>query len=91
VRTRRDFILAFGGTAAAWPLAARAQQTQMRRVGLLLPYEQGDPEAQARNAAIQGVLKDLGWAVGRNVRIDLRWGGNDTERSRTPAAETAAC
>jgi hypothetical protein len=56
-----------------------------------MPYEEADPEAQARNAAIQGVLKDLGWAVGRNVRIDLRWGGNDTERSRTPAAETAAC
>jgi putative ABC transport system substrate-binding protein len=62
----------------------------MRRVGLLLPYEQGDPEAQARNAAIQGVLKDLGWSEGRNVEYHFRWASNDLERLRVSAAELAA-
>jgi hypothetical protein len=78
---RREFITLLGGVAAPWPLVARAQQPQqMRRIGVLLPYEQGDPEAQARNAAIQGVLKDLGWSEGRNVEYHFRWASNDIAR-----------
>ena len=60
----------------------RAQQSQqMRRIGVLLPYEQGDPEAHARNAAIQGVLKDLGWSEGRNVEYHFRWASNDVAKA----------
>jgi putative ABC transport system substrate-binding protein len=84
---RRDFITLLGG-AAAWPLTAGAQQGErMRRIGLLLPYEQGDPEAQARNAAIQEALKDLGWSEGRNVEYHFRWASNDIARLRASAAE----
>ena len=89
---RRTFISLIGGAAVAWPLAARAQQPdRMRRIGVLMPLAADDAEGQARLAAFLQGLQEAGWAVGRNVRIDLRWGGNDTERSRTPAAETAAC
>src|SRR5262245_7021702 len=85
---RREFIFTLSGAAVAWSLAARAQQPErMRRVGLLLPYEQGDPEAQARNAAIQGVLKNLGWSEGRNVEYHFRWASNDIARLRASAAE----
>src|SRR5262249_61587706 len=85
---RRELLVALGGAAAAWPLAMRAQQAdRVRRVGLLLPYEQGELEAQARNAAIQGVLKDLGWSEGRNVEYHYRWAGNDIARLRASAAE----
>ena len=85
---RREFITLLGGTAAAWPLAARAQQPErMRRVGMLMPYEQADPEAQVRNAAIRDVLKELGWSEGRNVEYHFRWAGNDVARLRTSAAE----
>jgi putative ABC transport system substrate-binding protein len=84
---RREFMALLGG-AAAWPVAARAQQSErMRRVGMLMPYEQADPEAQARNAAIQGVLKELGWSEGRNVEYHFRWAGNDVARLRALAAE----
>jgi putative ABC transport system substrate-binding protein len=84
---RRKFLATLG-SAAAWPLAARAQQAdRMRRVGLLLPYEQNDPEAQARNAAIRRVLKELGWSEGRNVEYHFRWAGNDIARLRASAAE----
>src|SRR5258708_7567151 len=85
---RRDFLLALAGGAAAWPLAAMAQQGErMRRVGMLMPYEQADPEAQARNAAIREVLKELGWSEGRNVEYHFRWAGNDAARLRTSAAD----
>ncbi len=85
---RRDFVLALAGTAVAWPLAAMAQQGErMRRVGMLMPYEQADPEAQARNAAIREVLKELGWSEGRNVEYHFRWAGNDAARLRTSAAD----
>jgi putative ABC transport system substrate-binding protein len=84
---RREFIAAFGG-AAAWPLAARAQQrVPMRRIGVLVALSADDALAQARNAAFLQGLADLGWRVGRNVQIDFRWGGGDTARYPKYAAE----
>ena len=72
---RREFITLLGGAAAAWPLAARAQQPErMRRIGVLMNLAADDPEAQARVAAFAQGLQQLGWTVGRNVRIDYRWG-----------------
>jgi putative ABC transport system substrate-binding protein len=69
---RREFISLLGG-AAAWPLAARAQQGErMRRVGVLMHSAADEPEAQARFAAFLQGLQESGWAVGRNVRIDTR-------------------
>ena len=73
---RREFITLLGGAAAAWPLAARAQQRErMRRIGVLMSLAADDPEAQARIAAFLQGLQQLGWTDGRNVRIDYRWGG----------------
>jgi putative tryptophan/tyrosine transport system substrate-binding protein len=87
---RREFLGALGG-AAAWPLAARAQQGErMRRIGVLMNFAVDDPEAQSRNAGFLQGLSELGWAVGRNVRIDLRWGAGDTDRHRQYAAELLA-
>jgi putative ABC transport system substrate-binding protein len=84
---RREIIALFGG-AAARPLAARAQQgTRLRRIGVLLPYDANDPEPKRRVSAFTQALAGLGWADGRNVRMDLRWGGNDTNRMRALAQE----
>ena len=70
---RRTFITLLGG-AAAWPLAARAQQSErMRRIGVLMGYPESDSDAQANVAAFRESLQRLGWAEGRNVRIDTRW------------------
>jgi putative ABC transport system substrate-binding protein len=75
---RRDFITLLGGAAVAWPLAARAQQPErMRRIGVLIPTAADDVEGQARFAALLQGLVQLGWAEGRNLRIDTRWGGGD--------------
>jgi putative ABC transport system substrate-binding protein len=83
---RRDFITLLGGTAAAWPLAARAQQP--RHVGVLMAsYSQTDREGQARIAAFLDIFQRLGWTEGRNVRIDFRWGGGAGERAKASAAE----
>src|SRR5262249_35519219 len=86
---RRQFITLLGGTAAAWPLAARAQQPErMRRVGLLVgTYGQTDREGQDRIAVFLDTFRKLGWSDGRNVRIDYRWGGGDADRSKTFAEE----
>jgi putative ABC transport system substrate-binding protein len=87
---RRDFIALLGGTAA-WPLAARAQQSdRMRRVGVLLPAVAEDPVWQARVAAFQQALAILGWVMGRNLRIDVRWATTNTAEIRKNAAELAA-
>jgi putative tryptophan/tyrosine transport system substrate-binding protein len=87
---RRDFITLLGG-ATAWPLAVRAQQPDgMRRVGVLFNLTADDPEASARVTALAQQLQQLGWTVGRNVRIDYRWGAFDADRSRSYAAELAA-
>ena len=83
---RREFIAALGGSAVAWPLAARAQQhTRMRRVGMLIGSDENDPEGERRYSAFTQALAGLGWVEGRNVRMDVRWGGMTSigcERSR---------
>jgi len=85
---RREFITLLGG-AAAWPLAARAQQPdRMRRIGVLMYLAADDPETQARLAAFTQALQQLGWSDGRNLRIDTRWATADD--IRTHAAELAA-
>ena len=85
---RREFITLLGGAAAAWPLAARAQQAdRMRRIGVLMPYDENDPLAKNLLSAFTQALADLGWADGRNVRIDLRWGRGDINRMRALAQE----
>ena len=87
---RRSFITLLGG-AAAWPLAARAQQGErMRRVGVLLGLVADDPEGQARLARFQQALQQLGWIEGRNLRIDVRWGGGNADDGRKYAAELVA-
>ena len=84
-------LAALGGVAAAWPLAARAQQPErMRRVGVLMNLGSDDAEAQARNAAFLQGLQELGWTVGRNVRIEYRWGAGDAELFRRHASELVA-
>ena len=83
---RREFIAGLGG-AAAWPLAGRAQQGErMRRIGWLGGNE-NDPESKRRLSAFTQALAGLGWADGRNVRIDLRWAGDDINRIRALAQE----
>lgn len=72
--TRREFIVALGG-AVAWPSVARAPQAdRVRRVGILMPLAEDDPYDQARLAAFLQGLQETGWSVGRNLRIDVRWG-----------------
>jgi putative ABC transport system substrate-binding protein len=85
---RRQFITLIGGAAAAWPLAARAQQRErVRRIGVFMPGTADDPEYQAANAAFLQALGQLGWIVGRNLRIDYRWGAGDVEHYRAIAAD----
>ena len=85
---RREFIAGLGGAAAVWPLAARAQQGErVRRIGMLLPYDENDPMAKTWLSAFTQALADLGWTDGRNVRMDLRWVGFDTNRMRALAQE----
>jgi putative tryptophan/tyrosine transport system substrate-binding protein len=87
---RRDFIALLGG-AAVWPLAARAQQPErVRRIGLLINLAADDPESQARRAAFQQRLAQLGWIDGHNVRIIARWGAGDAARIRRYAVELVA-
>ena len=87
---RREFITLLGGAAAAWPLAARAQQTERtRRIGVLTVFSKSDPEGQRRIAALLQRLQELGWADGRNVRIEFRWAGGDPDQSRFYAGELA--
>jgi putative ABC transport system substrate-binding protein len=87
---RREFIALLGG-AATWPLVAHAQQPErMRRIGVLLPIATDDPQSPLRIAAFLQGLQQLGWADGRNVRIEYRWGAGDAERIRRYAAELVA-
>jgi putative ABC transport system substrate-binding protein len=88
---RREFITLLGGAVAAWPLAVRAQQPErMRRIGVLINQAADDPEFQARNATLLQALQELGWTVGRNMRIDYRWGPVDADGLRRYAAELVA-
>ena len=87
---RREFI-ALVGAAAAWPLAAHAQQSErMRHVGVLMPLAAEDPQGQARIAAFQQALQQSGWTDGRNVRIDARWTRGNAADMRKYAVELAA-
>ena len=87
---RRAFITLLGG-AAVWPLTARAQQGErMRHVGVLMPSAADDPVGQIRLGAFLQGLQPLGWAVGSNVRIDIRWTAGDASLSRKYAAELVA-
>src|SRR6516165_5900784 len=84
---RREFITLLGG-AAAWPLAARAQQgDRVRRIGVLTTGDENDSFAKTQVSAFTQALADLGWTDGRNVRTDLRWGRADINRMRTLAQE----
>src|SRR3974390_3256532 len=88
---RREFIMLVGGSAAAWPLAARAQpRERVRLVGLLEGISADAPGAKARHLAFLEGLQQLGWTPGRNVRIDVRWGGGDEAETRKHAAELIA-
>jgi putative ABC transport system substrate-binding protein len=84
---RREFLTLLGG-AAAWPLAARAQPgNRVRRIGVLMPYDENDPVRKTYVSAFTQALAGLGWTDGRNMRIDVRWGGDDTNRMRAFAQE----
>jgi putative tryptophan/tyrosine transport system substrate-binding protein len=88
---RRTFIALLGGAAAAWPLAARAQQGErVRRIGVLMSTSADDPDALAWISAFAQGLQERGWSVGGNVRIDYRWGAGDLDRFRKYAAELVA-
>jgi putative tryptophan/tyrosine transport system substrate-binding protein len=88
---RRKFIILVGGTAVGWPIAGRAQQRdRMRRIGILMNLAADDPQGQTRVAAFLQGLQEAGWAVGRNVQIDIRWGDRDAERNRRNVAELVA-
>src|SRR4051795_6959229 len=88
---RREFMTLVTGAAAAWPLAARAQQPErVRRIGVLYSLAEDDPESVLRRAALEKGLKELGWISGGNIRIDYRWAANDPELIRKFAAELIA-
>jgi putative tryptophan/tyrosine transport system substrate-binding protein len=82
---RREFITLLGGAAASWPLSVHGQQgDRVRRIGVLMSYDENDPEQERRLSAFTQALADLGWI---DVRIDVRWGGGDTDRMRALAQE----
>jgi putative ABC transport system substrate-binding protein len=84
---RREFIAGLG-SAVTWSVVARAQQgNRVRRIGVLMPYDENDPEGKRRYSAFTEALADLGWTDGGNLRMDLRWAGNDPNRMRALAQE----
>jgi putative ABC transport system substrate-binding protein len=84
---RREFIAGIGG-AAAWPVVARAQQSdRVRRIGVLMVGDESDPVRKPYISALTQALADLGWTDGRNVRIDLRWADDDPNQIRALARE----
>ena len=87
---RRTFIAGLG-SAAAWPLAGRAQPAErVRRVGVLMPYDENDPVVKPRVSAFTQALADLGWTDGRNVRMDVRWAGGERSRRSWPTSDRSA-
>jgi putative ABC transport system substrate-binding protein len=86
---RRKFItLLGGGAAAAWPLAARAQQDgRVRHISVLMSYDENNPEGNRRLSVFTQALAGLGWMDGRNLRMDVRWAGGDIDRLRALAQE----
>jgi len=85
---RREFISLLGGAAVVWPVAVHAQQGDgVRRIGVLMGWAESDPEAKSDLAAFVRVLEQLGWAGGRNLRIDTRWAGGNADQMRTFAKE----
>ena len=86
---RREFITLIGG-AVAWPSVARTQQSELRRIGVLMSRAASDPEGQARIVALQKDLQQLGWSEDRNIRIDVRWSPDDIELTRQYAAQLVA-
>jgi hypothetical protein len=88
---RREFVMLLGSAAAAWPLAARAQQLDVvRRIGVLTGFAESDREGQAFVAAFREGLQKLGWVEGRNIRIDYRWAALDTDLMQRFAKELVA-
>jgi putative ABC transport system substrate-binding protein len=88
---RRDVVALLASAAAAWPLAARSQQSaQVRRVGMLIGYEEKDPETQARVATFRQTLEQLGWKEGRNIRIDYRFAPASPDEAQLFAKELVA-
>jgi putative tryptophan/tyrosine transport system substrate-binding protein len=86
---RRQFITLLGGAAAAWPLAAHAQQPErMRRIGLLTSLNEGDPRAQAGYMTFRKRLQEFGWSVGRNLQIEHRWAGGNPDLLRAYASNS---
>ena len=84
---RREFVAVLGG-AAAWPLAAGAQQgDRVRRIAVLMPWDENNPEPKRRLSAFSQALTGLSWTDGRNVRMDVRWAGGDANRMRAVAQE----
>ena len=87
---RREFIMLISGAVAAWPLAARAQQPErIRRIGVLMSTAVDDPQDPTRLAAFAQGLQELGWTIGRNLRIDYRWGASSPDNKRKYAAALA--
>jgi putative ABC transport system substrate-binding protein len=85
---RREFISLIGGSAAVWPLAVRAQQPErLRRIGVLIGFAESDPAVQSWLGAFRGTLAKLGWTEGSNLRIEVRWAGDDPDRMKTFAKE----
>jgi putative ABC transport system substrate-binding protein len=79
---RREFIALLAGAVAAWPFPARMQPERMRRIGVLWPQTEADPDSQSRIASLRQALKDLGWTEDRNLRFDFRWGASADDRDR---------
>src|SRR6516225_759097 len=90
-KRRRDFITLLGGAAAAWPLAARRQQSnRTRHIAILMSGAEGDPETQARLAGIRQGLSRFGWSEGRDVEITYRYASASAEQARLLARELVA-
>ena len=85
---RRDFITLIGGAAASWPLSAHAQQIdRVRKVAVLMPFGTEDPEGQTRLQAFSQSLRKAGWVEGKNLRTEVRWGGDSAQRFHQNASE----